>query len=143
MKNRRGWIRIVEAFVAVLLITGVLLVIINEGYIGKKDISSKVYEIESSILREIQLNSSLRDEILEASGLPVNWDDSDFPEGVKDKINERTPEYLSCQAKICELESTCILDGNYEEDIYAESALITANLETFSPRQLKLFCFVD
>ena len=39
--NKKAWIRIIEAFVALLLITGVLLIVINKGYIGKEDVSSK------------------------------------------------------------------------------------------------------
>ncbi|GAJ11607.1 unnamed protein product, partial [marine sediment metagenome] len=69
-KNKRGWIRIVEAFVAILLVTGVLLVIINKQYIGKDDISAKVYDVELSILREIQSDTALRDSILQAGTLP-------------------------------------------------------------------------
>ena len=64
INNKRGWIKIVEAFIAVLLITGVLLVIINKGYIGKQDISSKVRETLTAILREIQLDKDARTEVL-------------------------------------------------------------------------------
>ena len=77
MKNKRAWIKIVEAFVAILLVVSVLLIVLNEGYIEKNDISLKVYEIELSILREIQSNNSLRADILniEKSELPVEWKD--------------------------------------------------------------------
>src|SRR3989344_493349 len=62
--DKRGWIRVVEAFVAILLIVGVLLFVINKGYIGKKDISKQVYDAEISVLREIELDDNLREEIL-------------------------------------------------------------------------------
>ena len=138
--NKRGWIRVVEAFVAVLLITGVLLIIINKGYIGKKDISNKVYDAELSILREIELNDSLRTEILSASPLPSEWEDIGFPIDVKDKIEARSPEYLICVAKICELDEICIIE-NIDKDVYAQAVAITATNEIYKPRQLKLFCW--
>jgi len=83
MKNKRGWIKIVEAFVAVLLIAGVVLIIIDKEYLKKEDISSEVYDTELKILKEIQLNNTLRENILTASPLPVNWDV--FPQNVKNK----------------------------------------------------------
>ncbi|MBD3247200.1 hypothetical protein GF378_01110, partial [Candidatus Pacearchaeota archaeon] len=54
-KDKRGWIRIIEAFIAVLLVAGALLIVINQGYIGKADISEQVYEVQLAILREIEL----------------------------------------------------------------------------------------
>ena len=140
MKNKRGWIRVVEAFVAVLLITGVLLIIINKGYIGKKDISNKVYDAELSILREIELDDNLRSEILSANPLPINWGDTNFPVNVKNKIEVRSPEYLECKAKICELDKICIME-NIDKDVYAQAVAISATNEIYKPRQLKLFCW--
>ena len=49
LQGKRGWIRIVEAFVAILLITGVLLLVMNKGYIGKKDISGQVRDAEWAV----------------------------------------------------------------------------------------------
>ena len=64
-KDKRGWIRVVEAVTAVLLILGAVLVILDKGYIAKTDISEEIYKIENSILMEIQLNDSMRNEIRE------------------------------------------------------------------------------
>ena len=65
MRNKRGWIRIVEAFIAVLLVAGILLFVINKGYIGRRDISQQVYDAQLAVLREIQLNDTLRTQILQ------------------------------------------------------------------------------
>ena len=143
VKNKKGWIRIVEAFVAILLVTGVLLIIINKQYIGKKDISAKVYEAELSILREIQSDSALRDSILQAGTPPIKWGDENFPSDVESKITDRVPSYLNCEAQICEMDKICILDEYPDKDIYAQSVAITVTLTLdFDPRQLKLFCWV-
>ncbi len=143
-KDKRGWIKIVEAFVAILLVAGVLLIVINQGYIGKKDISSQVYDVEVSILREIQLDDALRDEVLNSGEPPIEWDD--FPPNIKDKITDRTPNYLDCGAKICWMDEICELDEYPEKDVYAQSVAITTTLETPEGqqlRQLKLFCWVE
>ena len=143
-KNKRGWIRIVEAFVALLLIIGTVLIVINKGYIGKSDVSSRVYDAQLSILREIELNDALRGEIvsLDISSSSINWDDSKFPSDTKSKINERTPNFLTCEAKICELDQICSYSPAVcaEKDIYAQAVAISATLEAYGPKQLKLFC---
>lgn len=146
--NKRGWIKIVEAFVAILLIIGVLLILINKGYIGE-DISLKIYEAQISILRGIQVDSNLRMNILntDENNLAIEWEDFEFQglENVKNKIIEQTPDYLNCMAKICKLNDSCLLndiDKPDNKEIYAQPTTISANYLTFSPRQLKLFCWV-
>jgi len=142
IKNKRGWIKIVEAFVTILLVAGVLLIVINQGYIGKTDISSQIYDVEISILREIQLNDTLRNEILSVTP-PIEVTEDNVSQ-TWNKITDRTPGYLDCKAKICEMEELCQLDEYPEKDVYAESVAITTTLETeeVKYRQLKLFCWV-
>ena len=142
-KNQRGWIRIIEVFVAILLIMGVVLLIINNVYIGKKDLSVGINKNELSILREIELNNTLRAGILATVSLPIEWSefDSSGVGDVKDKITEKTPNDLECEAKICEINDGCLLDTTLEKDIYAKSIIILANSEIYNPRQLKLFCW--
>jgi len=142
--NKRGWIRIVEAFIAVLLIAGVLLFVIGKGYIGKKDISEQVYQVQLAVLREIELNSTLRTSILEVDESELPWENfsAEGLSDVKQKIEDRIPEYLECEAKICELDRVCPMGSTLvEKDVYAQSVAITAEGEKYSPRQLKLFCW--
>jgi len=143
-KNKKGWIRIVEAFISVLLVAGVLLTLINTGMIGKSDISENVYNSQTAILREIELDDSLRAEILDLqnNNLPIRWEDFDTYglNGIKLKIEQRKPEYLNCTAKVCALNEICELDKYEEGDVYAQSVAITANIQNYKPRQLKMFC---
>lgn len=143
MKNRRGWIEIVEAFVAVLLIAGVILVVLNKGYLPKTDISGSVYETELSVLREIQTNSTLRITIVSVpEPMPVSWEDSRFPTEVKNKIIARTPNYLSCVGRICRMNETCSLEESKGKDIYSQSVVISSTLQELSYRQLNIFCWM-
>ena len=140
VKNNRGWVRIVEAFVAILLIMGASLIMLNQG-LTNRDLSSKVYSFQISVLREIQLNDTLREEILIAGEPPILWEDQEFPSDTKEKINERIPDYLNCEGKICEMNDTCVIENGFSEDVYAQSISLLASLETYNPRQLKLFCW--
>lgn len=157
MRNKRGWIRIVEAFISILLITGVLLIVINKGYILKEDISLQVYKIQLAILREIQLDPDLRSNVLVSnksgysgnpgeSPLPIPWEEFDNNdqrrlENIKNKILNRSLNYLECEGRICEIDEICSLDEYVEKDIYSQSVVISADLKVYSPRQLKLFCW--
>jgi len=146
IKNKKGWIRIVEASIAVLFIAGVVLVVINNNEAGGNDeISQKILNEEVSILREIQLNSSLREDVLSPSlSLPVESGEANFPQDVKDRIDSGTPIYLECVSKICSIEDECVLTVENDKSVYAESVLITTNPETptpYSPRKLKIFCW--
>jgi len=136
-KNKKGWIRIAEAFIAVLLVIGAAIIVVGGG-IQREDISEEVYDIEIAILREIQLNNTLRSEILGTSGT-IEWDG--FPSGTKNKIIAKTPGWLECEGKICPPESTCLLGEESEKNVYAQSVLITSTLYNFNPKQLKLFCW--
>jgi len=142
IKNKKGWIEIVEAFVAVLLVAGVLLIVLSKGYLQKTDISNKIYEAQLSILREVQTNDTLRKKILEVpEPMPVDWEDTRFPAEVKEKIIMRTPDYLECIGKICNMTQTCTIGESKGKDIYSQAVTITSTLQTLSYRKLNLFCW--
>ena len=134
--DNKGWIRIAEAFVSVLIVIGASILVIKGGIQGD-DISEKIYDIEMSILNEIRLNENLRGEIIGTSGI-IEW--NNFPSQTKNKIIDKTPGGLECTAKICSPESVCLLEGDSEKNIYAYSTLITSTLTNYNPRIIKLFC---
>jgi len=140
MKNKRGWIRIIEVFIAILIILGVLLIVLDKEEIEKKDVTSKIYLTETAILREIQLNNTLRDDILNAE-IPVEEGDTGFPSRIASQVTSRTPAYLSCTSKICQLSDACDLNEPVKKNTYVRAVAIVADLNKYDPRQLKLFCW--
>jgi hypothetical protein len=146
-RNRSGWIEIVEAFFAILLVASVILLLLNKGYFKGSDISDEVYNIQVSVLREIQTNETLRTDIVNAvsgipgADLPVEWNNSNFPTSVKDKIYQRVPNSLNCTGKICNMTATCTLGEVKEKDIYSQSVTITSTLYNITFRKLNLFCW--
>ena len=81
---------------------------------------------------------------IDENELPIEWEnfESKGLGDIKDKINEMAPKYLECKAKICKLNDACVLDELTKQEIYVQRVTIAANYEIFSPRQLKLFCWV-
>ncbi|MCK5606599.1 hypothetical protein KAR91_32155 [Candidatus Pacearchaeota archaeon] len=143
MRGKRGWIRIVEAVVALLIITGALLIAITGGYL-RKDISADVYDSELAILREVAKDQDMRNAIIGiVDESAIEWerfDDIDGLSEVKSKIESRVPPYLECKARICALDRICEIDEE-SKSIYARSVAITATAQEYNPKQLKLFCW--
>ncbi len=143
--NKRGWIEIVEAFIAILLIASVILIVINRQT-ANADISEKIYTVQISILREIQTNDSLRADIASVGEglLPLSWGAEGFPANIFNKINERTPDYLECAATICVINTPCVLgtvSGSENKNIYSQSVVISSTIGGLVYRQLNIFCW--
>lgn len=139
MKSKKGWIRIVEAFIAILIIAGILLIVLGEGYISAKDNSEKIYNAQISMLREIQFNETLRGNAISEKILPI-----------KNNLGKRIPSYLNCTLNLCEINSICEINLDLEKDVYSQEAFIGSGLFTdatgyswlnYVPKKLKLFCW--
>jgi len=142
-KNKNGWMKIVEAFTSIMLIAGVLIVIAGSLRQETQSFSSAVYDSEYAILREIQLNNSLRENILAVPTLPVDWNDFESSNlaNVKNKIIDKTPSYFDCVAKLCEISGACSEITPPDRDVFVKSVFIGANLNDYKPRKLNLFCW--
>ena len=145
MKNKRGWIEIVESFSGILLIAVILIIIISGSQRERPDTSLQIYDSEYAILRDVQLSPEFRDDILGVSTLPVQWvnfGNANNLDGVKKRIISNIPAYLDCEAKICSLNDACTMDSVVAgKNIYVQSAMISANANGYNPRKLKLFCW--
>ncbi len=145
MNNKKGWLKIIEAFIAILIVIGVILLALNKSDFLKEDISSKIYDTQLSILREVEQNTNLRQSIVGYSGsLPINWEDfqSKGFGNLEDKIKDRTPNYLICESKICSVNGDCLFSKFNGKNIYAQSIRVFTTNTIYSPKQLKLFCWV-
>jgi hypothetical protein len=144
IKNRKGWIRLVEVFVCILLLTGILLVISNRDSSYQTDVNKDISKKEFAILRDIEMNNQMRANILSVAqaSLPLEWEDfsSAGLEEIRERIIELSPTELECRAKICLLNDLCMMDWASVGDIYSESVVIAADLDNYFPRQFKLFC---
>lgn len=136
--NKKGWIKIFEALIAILVIAGVVFIAINQSQEEKGSIFLRIHNDQITILRDIQLDNSLRTEIIGTFGT-VEW--VDFPTQTKARIIAKTPNYLMCEGKICASDNLCLPLNSEEKDIYAESIIISATNTEYNPRQLKLFCW--
>ncbi|HTZ41843.1 MAG TPA: hypothetical protein VMC07_01385 [Candidatus Omnitrophota bacterium] len=133
-KNKKGWVRLVEAFASVLLIGTVLILIVNQQNPKEDRIPGIVSDYEISILRNIELNETLRNSIITAS--------ASFPTDVKTQVESLIPPSLLCATALCETNELCNFSGaSTGADVYAQKIFITSTLTYYHPKQLKLFCW--
>jgi|SRR3989344_1327883 len=141
--NKKGFLRIVEAFIAILLITGVVLYIISRGSSGDVKVERKIYEIEDTVLKEISRNTVYREKIVAYTvASPTSEDEIFIEELSNDVVKPKIPQGFDFVINICELNSACPLpiDYPYEDaEIYSRSTPITATLEEYAPKQLRIF----
>jgi hypothetical protein len=144
VKNKRGWLRIVEAFTGVLLIGGMLILIVGNLGVKAPDTASAFYDSEYSILKQIEFTDSLRNDIINvpANSLPVEWAnfDSNGLTNLKTKIESFNTANFECEAKLCLYNNECVLTTNptTNGDIYVQTLFIAAN---YQPKKLNLFCW--
>lgn len=132
MVNKKGFMRIVEASIAILLVLAALAIIsMRKNEMNKEDFSLRIYPI----LEEISGNSSLRKDII---ANPANAE-VEINSIVELRIGQRQ---LAHSVKICEVDSACGLDDEItNSEIYSVERIISASLdvETFAPKRVKIF----
>jgi len=137
--RKKGWIQIVEAFMAISILLGFLMTILSYVDYERKD-SALVSKRNFEILRGIETNSSLRHEVF-LSDFPSNSVEEDFSPVLKSYLNGEVPVGEVCILYVCELESVCLFEGEVAEEIYSSEILFFAESNSYFPRKLKLFCY--
>lgn len=128
MKNRAGFIRILEAFIAVALIASVLVFLYVRTIKPQRE---DVYKLQKTILNEIAANPMLRNATL-------NLDNNTVSNFVKDRV----PSGFDFTIRICEPEDICSLP-EYKAEVYATERIISSTLQEYSPRKVKIFMWKE
>lgn len=145
-KDRKAWLRIVEAFIAVLIVLGAVLVIVSKQQtsILQKEAKTNeqgIYEKQSEILDIVSKNESLRTEIV-GKDYPV--DKQINPKGVNNLIYMILPSNWNFMTRICEITGICPNPMQAEsmlgKEVYTEEKIITTGgVEDYNPKKLKMF----
>jgi hypothetical protein len=129
IKNKKAWVRIFEAFVAVVLIFGFALFSI---YNKSSDDSEEIMKLQENVINSIISDNKLRNELL-----------AENVSGTENKIRLMVPGWISYRARVCDVSEVCYAQIPPEilasKEIYSSEALILSNLTTFSDKKLKLF----
>jgi len=134
MKDNHGWIRVAEAFIAIMMIFGALLIIISRQS-QQGDYREEIIKLQSSIISQISQNDNLRSEILSSN-----------TSGTEKYIAGAIPGNINFSVNICRYLDACQNPVNYtyilNRDVYSDEVLIAANLTYFNEtnaKKLKIF----
>ncbi len=143
MVNKRGWLRIVEASVSVLIVFGVLLALSG---IRQSTPERSLETFLPPLLEEVASNATLRGEIVQYD-LTKTQNDPKNKAALRDiytLLSKRiTQSTLSYNLSICDPSVVCSL-ANYPTNVhggmYTYERLITSNISSgYNPKKIKIF----
>ena len=127
MKDKKGFIKILEAFVAILIITGVM-VFVYVNQIQKPSLDDSINQLLRLILEDIANKPSLRQAVLSADNSTIN-----------NSIRGFIPSEYQYDFKICDLNKLCKTDAIIKKEIYSREITISSTLQDYNPKVLKIF----
>ena len=128
--NKKGWIRIVEAVFAIMIIFGGAIMLISD--VGEKvDISEDVYDTQRYILDIIANKDELRNDILR--------EDTD---NVNEYIQKNIPSSWGFTTNICNVDMICNENTPLDKDLYVSDTIISSSLSNSKASTKKLRFFV-
>ncbi|MBS3091423.1 hypothetical protein J4217_03190 [Candidatus Pacearchaeota archaeon] len=139
MVNKKGWIRILEASIAIIIIFGVLAFMVQEKKINNgKDLSQEL----PTLLDEIANNNILREKIVTTADVAgVEAEIEDF---LATKLTNPNIKY---KVKICEMDNTpCPLvpyPTTIDNEVYTKERTISSVLTKIAPRRVKIFMWQE
>lgn len=144
MVNKKAWIKLLEAFMAISLV--IVILSLSFYNVSKKntDVKDLIEEKEFETLNMIQTNDTLRESIfnVNVSLIPIESNQSGFPDDVNSFWNSTIINSIECKLKICLADSICELTTYpNNKEIYVKSVIISATREQFSPKTLASFCW--
>ena len=139
IKNRRGFIRIVEASISIVIIMGVLF-----AFSTQKAISNDIpdyTERARDILEELSRDQELRKKVIDNSELEcLGGATQVIDSGIKDFISIRIPEsYLDYEIRICDVNDVCGKCSFVDKEIFSGERIISGDLNNLNPVKVKLF----
>ncbi len=149
--NKRGWIRILEATIAVMIVSATMIAVYS-GQSAKEDysIADYSYSLQREILSDVVINSSLRLNVLNIENdFPGDYNYDILYFFVADKI----PDSFGYLLRVCDLGDVfdfCKMDSSVfiatlDKDIFVEGIVVSAEIgdgtgdEIYSPKKVRLF----
>lgn len=130
IKSKNSWLRIVEAFIAIILIMTVMIIVIQKQRVGVNSIE-EIKTKQQDILGVISKDEALRSELL-------SWK----AEKTNEKVKYLIPQGYNYSIELCEYDDICSLNFTISTTLISDETLIVANLTHYSPDEavkLKLF----
>lgn len=126
IKNKKAWIRILEASIAIMIIASVLLTL----YIRSNpsiDREEYFYEVGKRVLDKIYENNSLRNSVLNEEEVVI-----------KDFVGLELPSNVGFDLCIDNITINCGY-VDIDKEVYVQERIFVASLSTYFPKKLRVF----
>ncbi|MFH1802633.1 MAG: hypothetical protein ABH864_04225 [archaeon] len=135
MVNKRGFMRVIEATIAAILILATLVFLSAQRPVyDNRDVGL----VLPSLLDEVARNLTFREDVAE------NKDEEVIEGFVEASLKERLQSpVLNLSVEICNVTEVCFLEPypDTDEDIFSSERVISGSIknETFEPKKVKVF----
>lgn len=133
-KDKKAFLKIVEAFISVLMVMGVLLLVLSKQPNFQPTQEEELHRIQRSILDQAIQSPGIRESIIEGS-----------PQGIieiQKIVGKLLPEGYNYEIKTCilgTLDEICRMDYYVSGEVFVEETILGASLKRNRPTILKLF----
>jgi hypothetical protein len=139
MNQKRGVFRIVEASISIILVAGVLFFLFAKTI---PTISPNLDEDARNVLEEIANNATLRSVIVNTD----IEDEAELSSSVSTLslfVGSRVPTSYSYEIRICGVDAVCGKSEFTDSEVFAGERVIGSTLDSFSPKKVKLFIWIE
>ena len=134
MVSKGGFVRIAELFIAIILMSAVLIISYKDN-IPKQE-TQDFSELARDILAEIGTMENLRIEII------LNQENATRMISTINFINSSLPDYINFELRACDISNACG-QSNYIGDVFSAERIISTSKNNFNPIKLRLFLWVE
>ena len=132
--GKQAWIRIFEAFLAVLIIFAAMLLIVSKQE-ASLDSNDEIIQLQKNILDSISQDDDIRTDVL-----------LEKREDIQSKVGMMVPDGINYSVSICNSTLVCPIDSSYvgaeilsNKEVYSSEVLILSNSTSLGDKKLKLF----
>lgn len=131
MVDKKGYIRTVEAIIAIVIILIVIFTLIPKKIEKSAKVPSIVEASQNFILKEMTVNETIRECI-------VNNTECENSTIFKSIIEKNVPAGYEVAYKICDT-SNCVTNTSIDKDVFVNDIFIASTLETQNPKIVRLW----
>ena len=126
--GKKGWIRITEAVVAILIMASVLIVLyVNDT--PQVNVSDYVYDLQVRLLTDVADRDDLRNATI--------YSDYNYLKTTYFDLN--IPQNFNYNISICNLGDPCNYAPDVDNAIFVEDRIISSTLSSYQPKMLRLY----
>jgi len=132
-KNKRGWIMILEAFIAIMVLIGFFIATIQRQT-PQPDIAANVYKVQQQILWEASDDNAIREDVIVNNQIC----------SLENFVYLRTPSAFDYHVQTCDPPGLCPMNLSASEvkptgDIYVNDRILSTTLREYNPTVIQLY----